>query len=133
MTKDSDQEYAEVCLTLRHYSGLRFGMRTLFLAILVGLAVVGFGIIPQQSFLVKSAAKAFGLLMTAFFWVSEKNAARYMSHLQERASQLEKALGYRLWSAMPKAAYGFFRGAFIVPLVYASIALFWIYALISIR
>ena len=74
-----------------------------------------------------------GLLMTGFFWVSEKNAARYMSHLQERASQLEKALGYRLWSAMPKAAYGFFRGAFIIPLVYASIALFWIYALISIR
>lgn len=133
MTKDSDQEYAEVCLTIRHYSALRFGMRTLFLAILVGLAVVGFGIIPQQSFLVRSVAKGFGLLMTCFFWVSEKNAARYVSHLQERASQLEETLGYRLWSGMPKAAYGFFRGAFIVPLVYASIALFWIYALISVR
>ena len=133
MTKDSDQEYAEVCMTLLHYTALRFGMRTLFLAILIGLAVVGFGIIPQQSFLVKSVAKAFGLLMTVFFWVSEKNAARYMSHLQERASQLEKALGYRLWSAMPKEAYRFFRGAFITPLVYASIALFWIYALIFVR
>ena len=58
MTRDSDQEYAEVFLTIRHYLGIRFGMRTLFLAILVGLAVIGFGIIPQQSFVVKTVAKA---------------------------------------------------------------------------
>lgn len=133
MTKDSDQEYAQVCLTIRHYLGLRFGMRTLFLAILVGLAVIGFGIIPQQSFVVKTVAKAFGIVTTYFFWISEKNAARYMGHLQERAAQLEEALGYRLWSGMPKSAHWLLKGAFVIPFVYASIGLFWIYATIFVR
>lgn len=133
MAKESDQEYVEVCLTIRHYSARRFAMRTLLLAIVVGLAVIGFGIIPQQSFLVKTVAKAFGLLMTCFFWVSEKTAARYMSHLQERAAHLEEALGYRVWSGMPKPAYWFLRADLLIPLVYASLALFWIYGLIFVR
>ena len=133
MAKDSDQEYAEVCLMIRRYLGLRFGMRTLFLAILVGLAVIGFGIIPQQSLLVKTVAKAFGLATAGFFWVSEKTAARYMSHLQERAAQLEEALGYRLWSGMPKSAHWLLKAGFVIPFVYASIGLFWVYALLFVR
>jgi hypothetical protein len=133
MTKASDQEYAEVSLTIRHYSALRFAMRTLLLVISVGLAVIGFGIIPQQSFIVKTVAKAFGILMTAFFWASERNAARYMSHLRERAAELEEALGYRVWSGMPEPPFGLFSAGFVAPLVYGCLALFWIYALISIR
>lgn len=131
MAKDSDQEYAQVCLTLRHYSALRFGTRTLFLAISVGLAVVGFGIIPQQTLLVKTVAKVFGLLMTGFFWVSERNSARYIMHFQERAAQLETELGYRLWSGMPKPSYGFVGPVFLIPLAYVCIGAFWIVALIA--
>lgn len=133
MEKDSDQEYAQVSLTIRHYSGLRFAMRALHLAIFIGLTVIGFGIIPQSSLVVKSVAKGFGLLMTCFFWASEKNAARYMSHLQDRAAQLEERLGYRLWSGMPKSASWFLGAAFITPLVYAGLAVFWIYGIIFVR
>ena len=133
MGKDSDQEYAEVCFTIRHYSGLRFATRTLFLAISVGLAVVAFGIIPQQSLLVKTVAKAFGLLMTSFFWIAEKNAERYMGHLRERAAHLEEGLGYRLWSGMPALTHWSLSPAFMIPLVYASVGLFWIWALIFVQ
>ncbi len=133
MVKASDTEYAEVCLTIRHYSALRFAMRTLLLVISIGLAVIGFGIIPQQSFFVKTVAKAFGILMTGFFWASERNAARYMSHLRERAAELEEALGYRVWSGMPGPPLGLLRVGFVAPLVYGCLAAFWIYALIFVR
>ncbi len=133
MTKASDAEYAEVCLTIRHYSALRFAMRTLLLVIFVGLAVIAFGIIPQPSFLAKTVAKASGIVMTWYFWVSEKSAARYMSHLRERAAELEEALGYRVWSGMPKSPYFLFIGGFVAPLVYGCLALFWIYALVFVR
>ncbi|HLC21282.1 MAG TPA: hypothetical protein VJM10_04140 [Candidatus Methylomirabilis sp.] len=133
MTKASETEYAEVCLTIRHYSALRFAMRTLFLVTFVGLAVIGFGIIPQQSFVAKTVAKAFGLLMTGFFWASEKNAARYMSHLRERAAELEEGLGYRVWSGMPGPPSSLSRAGLVAPLVYGFLALFWIYALVFVR
>ncbi len=133
MTKASETEYAEVCLTIRHYSALRFAMRALLLVIFVGLAVIGFGIIPQQSFFVKTVAKAFGLLMTGFFWASERNAARYMCHLRERAAELEEALGYRVWSGMPGPPFGLFRVDLVTPLVYGCLAVFWIYALVFVR
>lgn len=133
MEKDADQEYMQVCLTIRHYSAFRFAMRTLALVLFVGLAVIGFGIVPQQSFLVKATAKAAGFLATCFFWVCEKNAVRYMSHLQERAGELEQLLGYRLWSGMPRSAYWFIGPPFVIPLVYAAIALFWLYAVIFVQ
>ena len=91
--------------------------------------MIGFGIIPQQSFLVKTVAKGFGLLMTCFFWAFEKNAARYMSHLEARVAHLEEAIGYRVWSGMPKPAYWFWGTALITPLVYAGLMIFWIYGL----
>ena len=104
MERNFDSEYVQLCLTIRHYSALRFAMRTLFLVLFVGLAVIGFGIVPQQSLLVMATAKTLGFLATCFFWACEKNAARYMSHMQERAAELEKLLGYRLWSGMSQSA-----------------------------
>ena len=130
MAKDSDLEYAEVCLTIRHYSGLRFATRTLFLAISVGLAVVGFGIVPHQSFLGEIGAKVLGFFMTGFFWVAERNMARYMAHLHARALQLEETLGYRLWSGIPRLEEW---SAFVTAVVYACLALFWLGALIVAR
>lgn len=133
MEKDFNPEYVQLCLTIRHYSALRFAMRTLFLVLFIGLAVIGFGIIPQQSFLVKATAKTFGFLATCFFWACEKNAARYMSHMQERAAELEKLLGYHLWSGMPQSVYWFVGPSVVTPLVYGGIALFWLYAMVFIR
>src|SRR5574337_811625 len=133
MEKDLDPEYVQVCLTIRHYSALRFAMRALFLVLCIGLAVIGFGIILQQSFLVKATAKAFGFLVTCFFWACERNAARYMSHMQERAAELEKLLGYRLWSGMPQSVYWFVGPSFVTPLIYGMIALFWLYAVAFVR
>jgi len=133
MEKNSDSEYVQVCLTIRHYSAVCFAMRTLFLTLFVGLAVVGFGIIPQESFLVKATAKVFGFLATCFFWACEKNAVRYMSHMQERAAELEKLLGYRLWSGMPQSVYWFVGPSVVTPLAYGVIAFFWLYAMIFVR
>ncbi len=39
--------------------------------------MIGFGIIPQQSLVAKTVAKAFGLVTTCFCGIPEKNAARY--------------------------------------------------------
>ena len=133
MEKDSDPEYVQLCLSIRHYSALRFAMRTLFLVLFIGLAVIGFGVVPQQSFWVMATAKTLGFLATCFFWACEKNAARYMSHMQERATELEKLLGYRLWSGMPQSVYWFVGPPFVTPLVYGVIALFWLYAVVFVR
>lgn len=133
MDKDFEQEYVQICLTIRHYSALRFAMRTLFLILCIGLVVIGFGMIPQQSFLAKATAKAFGFMVTCFFWACERNAARYMSHMQERAAELEKLLGYRLWSGMPQSVYWFVGPSFVIPLVYGVIALGWLYAVVFVR
>lgn len=133
MATDSDQEYAQVCVTLRHYSALRFGTRTLFLVLSVGMAVIALGIIPYQTVFSKTVAKIFGVLMVGFFWASERHSARYIDHLNERAAQLETALGYRLWSGMPRSTIWFARPALIIPLVYAGIAVFWIITLIAVQ
>jgi hypothetical protein len=133
MARDSDLEYIEICLTIRHYRSLRFAMRTLFLAISIGLAVVGLGIIPDQTSLAKTVAKTLGVFVTGFFWVAERNSARYMAHLEERAIDLEKTLGYRLWSGMPGSKWRFLGGAFITALVYAGLVLFWFGTLIVVR
>ena len=130
MVEDSDLEYGEVCLTIRHYSGLRFGMRTLFLAISIGLAVLGLGIIPNQTLLVKTVARALGVFTTGFFWIAERNTARYIAHLEARAADLEERVGYRLWSGMPRSKWWFVEEAFITALVYACLTLFWLGAVI---
>ena len=56
-----------------------------------------------------------------------------MSHMQERAAELEKLLGYRLWSGMPQSVYWFVGLSVVTPLAYGVIALFWLYAMIFVR
>lgn len=126
-------EYSEVCTTFRHYSSLRFASLTVFFVVLAGLITMTFGTnFPKQSSTLQDIGALGGLAITFVFWRFEERTISFMAHLRARATELEQALGYRHLSGLPRAKTPLHRVIFASRLLYAAVAIFWIYAIVSL-
>jgi hypothetical protein len=123
------QEYSEVCQNWRHYSSLRFGILTVFLALLAGI----FGILTGESVpapTIQLGLKLAGLVITVIFGVYQEMAMRHLAHFGNRAAELERELGYRSFSGRPRASL-LLTMDFVTRLFYLLTAAFWLLFLVT--
>ncbi len=123
------QEHAELCTTIRHYSALRFASLTVFLVFTAGLVVTGFGQVQSNqlaSWFLPISIRIGGVIAVVSFWIFEARLVAYISRFGKRASKLEIALGYQLYSALPHSKLPFLNTPFAVRLLYISIMIFWL-------
>lgn len=123
---NTQHEYGELCLTLRHYSALRFAILTVFFAVTGGLTALAFGSGSQQPGQFLSIAVAIGGLLSVFvFWTFETRLIAYMHYFEGRAAELERQLGYQIYSGRPRSKLSFVRTPVATRLLYVVVAIFW--------
>lgn len=102
--ENARHEYADISANLRFHRAIEFAQLVLF--ILVNLVIVA--LIWKQSSTLSSRTermlKSAAALSALFFWVGEERLNGLFSSLMERATALEKHLGYRQFSVAPKSA-----------------------------
>lgn len=118
-------EYVELGLALRHYSALRFAIFTVFIAILGGLMIMSSDISPTRQFLTL-ATRVGGLLITGAFWIFEYRLETYMKHFEQRVAELEKSLGYNIYSGRHKSGSRWLRTPIAIQIIFLAVALFWV-------
>jgi hypothetical protein len=125
----SKEEYTEVMAHLRHYSGLRFAVLTVFIAIMGGLLTLSFGVgMSTPDATLARVARLAGIVITLAFACFEYVIDSYLLTFGKRANDLEHALGYAVWSQRPTHL------RWIVTLaiggLYLSVLVFWMFALV---
>jgi hypothetical protein len=119
-------EYVEVCANFRHYSSLRFGILTVYFAVLVilGAPILNFGLVTQPVVLI--SLKIIGLVITFVFWRYQETAMGHLAHYGDRAKEIEAILGYSNLSTRPTPKRWFARMSFATRLLYGTMMLFWL-------
>jgi hypothetical protein len=120
-------EYSEANNNLRHYSGLRFAIFSVYFAVAGGLISVAFGIVDAKlsnQASVSLMAKIGGLLVTIVFFMFEMRLELLVRHHQNVANTLERPLGYRQMSTRPQ--YRFLKTYYYTWGLFILLILFWI-------
>jgi hypothetical protein len=124
-------EYAHASENIRHYQAIRFTLLTVFITISAGI-LTGFALTYSTSpGSFKLILKLAGLANAILFWILQERTMLYWNHFVRRAAELESSLGYKLYSARPKA--GIVTAANAVRLFFLVIATFWVAAIIWVR
>ena len=123
-------EYAEVNQNLRHYSGLRFAIFSVFFAVMAGTAGLSFSS-GQFTPFAATAAKVGGLIATLVFWNFEERTLRLLTHFGKVAAELERSLGYTQLSTRPPAKFPVLDSGIITRLFFLILTAFWVYTLIA--
>jgi hypothetical protein len=123
--------YSEAAASYRHFSGLRFVIMSVYVAIVgalggVALGVVGNGV-PGTG-LVRTASAA-ALLATVSFFICEIACDRSRRHFIEVMRELEVKLGYTTMIRFPMRAP--FKASYAFRLLYAVNLLYWFWILIA--
>ena len=121
--ENAQKEYTEVALFIRHYSGLRFAVLTLFFAVsgVLGGAVFGSTLTYRhQAFLL--ALKSLGLLFTIVFGAFAWQLDIFVRNLNMRGHELRRDLGYS-HGLRPMPA---FLRLLDTRLVYLALAIVWL-------
>ena len=122
---DLHKQYSEATQALRHYSGLRFAIFTVFFAYVGGLI----SLITNQSIpLIVFSAKLGGILGTLVFWVYEYRLAGYIAHYENCIFELEKDLHYKVYTGRDVKILNsdFINVRNATWLMYFSVLVFWI-------
>jgi len=125
---DPKDEYMDAGENMRHWANIRFAQMTLFIAITAGILA---GLFQSSSALAgtaRIALKIGGLVVTLVFWLLDERAMAYWRHFRGRAIELENALGFQQHARAPAAKI--LSSANAIRVLYLSILLFWIAALI---
>jgi hypothetical protein len=126
------QEYHEINNNIRHYSGLRFQVLTVYFAAAAGIGAVAFGLIGAQSnpseFL-KITARIGGFVTTALFFQYECLILEALTKNRVRGRELEVLLDYNQITARSRRALKVSN--FALRSFYCAFAAFWLIMIIS--
>jgi hypothetical protein len=120
-------EYTETASAFRHYSALRFIILATFFA-LVGIILQAVVAARQANFeSLIWMAKTVGLLMSLVFWFFESRVTSYITFLDRRLAELEKRLGFNVYSGRTSFnKLNWLRTATVTTILYTLITVFWI-------
>ncbi|MDW8305432.1 MAG: hypothetical protein RML33_11425, partial [Acidobacteriota bacterium] len=116
---------SELGQAMRHYSALRFAILTVFFALVGGLITISFDALSANQFMIV-ATRVGGLIGTLAFLVFEYRLEVYMSHFENRAAELEKALGYNIYTGRKQGGVRFISTPLAIRLLYFAVIIFWI-------
>jgi len=123
-----NDEYAHASENIRHYQTTRFSLLTVFIAVSAGLLTVLSATSNSPSGYLSLTLKVAGLATTLLFWILQERTMAYWYHFVLRAAELERSLGYRLYSVRPEA--GLLTSNNALRLFFLIIALFWVATMI---
>lgn len=121
---DLHKQYSEATQALRHYSGLRFAILTVFFAYVGGLVTL----LSNQTLFIVLSAKIGGLIGVLVFWIFELRLAGYIDHYEKRIFELEKDLHYKIYTGRDVKILGvkFISVRNTTWLMYFAIFVFWV-------
>jgi hypothetical protein len=106
--------YSEAAASYRHFSGLRFVIVSVYVAIVGALGGVALGVVgsPSPKVNIVRFASSAALLMTTCFFMCEIACDRSRRHFIGVMRELESVLGYRTMTTFPmpppfKASWAF--------------------------
>jgi hypothetical protein len=125
-TKQEDmfKQYNEATQSIRHYSGLRFVIFTVFFAYVGGLITLLGNQLPYIVF----SAKIGGIIGTFVFWIYEYRLSGYINHYEQCIFRLEEDLGYKVHIGRDIKILNtrFINIRNVTWFMYLSIFIFWI-------
>ena len=124
-------EYTEVLQNIRHYANMRFAAFSVFVAITAGVGIVAFGK-GQFGEHADVMARIAGVFVIAIFWLFEERLAEMFEHFVRMAIELERALGYKQWTARPVGAGHFPRPRVMWRMFYFLVTLLWVFAAFAV-
>lgn len=122
-------QHTEANSNLRHYSGLRFIIFTVYFAVSGGVCSIAFDLIGSKytgATNVAVVARWTGLLVTFVFFYLEYICEFYLRHFHHAVRHLEDLLGHHV----AKRPHPKFRPVYVTWSLYAVAAGFWIYVLV---
>ena len=135
MSDHAKEELDAISEHLRHYENLFFANVTVFVTVTAGLVAAVFGVVELGASF-KPVALVAGVLLTAVSWI---NATIYLSRayqFQARIVQLEKLLGYQIFSPLPEHKYSVFKTKWLRPgglswhALFLATAIYWVVSLL---
>lgn len=123
-------EYPEICSNFRHYSSLRFGILTVFIAVLTINAFPFFTPETDLSVFHQICLIVIGIITTLIFWAYQETAAKHLEYYGDKAKELEEKLGYSNIGARPQPK-PILKMKTATRLLYIVIIVFWLAILIK--
>jgi len=129
-TGEARDEYLDVSNNIRHFQTIRFAQLTVLITISGALVTILHASRVELGALVRTALEIVGLMLALFFWAMQERTMLYWKHFVGRACELETALGFRQYTARPRA--GIASSSNAMRGIYAMLVLFWILSLAGI-
>ncbi len=123
-------EYKEINNNVRFYGNMRFAQLTLFSAITAALLTIIFKTQPALTESIKTSLEIGGVVSTFVLWVMEERSTSYATKFIHRLQELEQSLGFNQWRGRRIGTRAGFSATNAVRLLYLTVILFWIFALI---
>ena len=117
------EEYKDASANMRHYSSLRFGQLTVFMAVVGVLLLCIVRLDDSAGDLAGSMLKLFGLVVTVSFWIMEERVVLYWDHHRRRAETLEETLQFAQYTG--RRAPLFVRGRAATRLLFGVALVLW--------
>ena len=121
-------EYLDASQNARHYLTLRFTHLTIYVALTGALMNVLFARSTIDAPLMAVGVKLAGLLATVLYWVLQERTMAYWYVFVNRATELEKELGFEQYTLRPKP--GPISSRWTIRMFFLALAVFWLVALI---
>jgi hypothetical protein len=125
------REYVEANQFIRHYSGLRFAVFTVYFAVMGGLVVVSFGNPQEFAESVRLGAMVAGMVVSLAFLGFELRLDTYLTAYRDRAKLREPLLGFSLHRDSDNAAARVIHTRVITRLLYCAAILAWLLMLVG--
>jgi len=126
-------EYTEAVQNVRHYSNLRFAVFSIFFAVIGGVGFVALGE-GQFTDRAVSAARIAGFPVIVIFWLYEEGLDVQVRHATRIAVELDRALGYTLYTTRPTRHLNQWRYQWqiLFRVFFSLLTLLWLYAVIAV-
>ena len=127
-------EYSEVLQNIRNFQNLRYAIFSVFIAIMAGLGLVAFGkgqFGPDAALMARVTA----ILVIAVFWLEDERLTRHFEHFLSMAIELERILGYKQWTALPRSRLwmgNVLRRSIIWRTFFLLLTLLWFYGIFAV-
>jgi hypothetical protein len=121
---DPKDEYADVSTNLRQFMTMRFAQLTLYLALTGFLVKTLLDETNSPRPFVTVVLQVAGVITTLLFWVHQERTQAYWNHFAQRATELEKELGFKQYTDRPHA--GLVSSFKAMRLFFIVLFLFWL-------
>jgi hypothetical protein len=119
-------EYSETATSYRHFSGLRFAILTVYVALVVALGSVALRVVGEGAGKEVSRMAAVGaFIVTVTFFTCERVCEFNRNYFVDVLKKLEGKLGFTTMTEMPKRRYA--RAAPMLATFYSFNLLFWLW------